>query len=223
MTVSADESRERLAARRVEDLLGDLAAGRPSPGSGSAAALAGAAAAALVRTVALLTARKAGDPRPLLRERYGAFGPRAAVIAEEAQGLLTELTDCVSDDAARLARVMELRRRRDAATEPERAALAEQAAAALGAAAEIPLRVLRGAVRVAALAAELERHGYRSAAPDAAVAVHLAAAAVAGAAAITAANLVAPEEDPDGHAALAAEIGQACERVAALRDALGRG
>ena len=151
----------------LDGWLEDLAAGTPAPGGGSAAALAGALAGALVAMVARLTTG---------RKAYAGVQERVAAILAEADALRAQLRRLVDDDAAAYARVSAAYRR--PREDPGRTRAVDEA---LVGAAQTPLATARGAVRLIALAREIERLGNKNARSDAKVGEALARAALAGA------------------------------------------
>ncbi|HMH82646.1 MAG TPA: glutamate formimidoyltransferase [Gemmatimonadales bacterium] len=145
----------------------ELAGGAPVPGGGSAAALAGALAAALVAMVARLT---------IGRQAYAGAAGRVAEILAEADALRAQLRRLVDDDAAAYAKVSAAYRLPK--DDPLRKRAADEA---LVGAAQTPLAMARGAVRLLALAREIGTIGNRNARSDANVGEALARAALAGA------------------------------------------
>jgi len=151
----------------LDGWLEDLAGPAPVPGGGSAAALAGALAGALVAMVARLT---------IGRKAYAGVEGRAREILAEADALRAQLRRLVDDDAAAYTRVGEAYKTpKDA---PGRTTAVD---AALVGAAETPLAMARGAVRLIGLAGEIGGIGNKNARSDAKVADSLARAALAGA------------------------------------------
>ncbi|HYK81969.1 MAG TPA: glutamate formimidoyltransferase [Gemmatimonadales bacterium] len=165
-----------------------LAGGTAVPGGGSAAALTGALAAALVAMVARLTAG---------RPAYQAVQGRVAKIVEEGDALRRELRRLVDDDAAAYARVSAAYRLPKA--DPGRQRAVDEA---LVGAAQTPLAVARGAVRLLALAQEIATIGNKNARADARVAVALARAALAGAVENVRVNVTALADPTAGRALL---------------------
>lgn len=151
----------------LDGWLEELAAGTPAPGGGSAAALAGALAGALVAMVARLTVG---------RKAYAGVQPRVAEILAEADALRAQLRRLVDDDAAAYAKVSAAYRLPK--DDPRRTRAADEA---LVGAAQTPLAMARGTVRLLALAKEVGTIGNRNARSDALVAEALARAALAGA------------------------------------------
>jgi len=150
----------------LDGWLQDLASAHPVPGGGSAAALAGAVAAALVEMVCRLT---------IGRKAYAAAEPKAREILEEATRLHGELRRLVDEDAAAYAHVTAAYK----LAKDDRERVHKIDAALLGAA-RAPLDGARRAARVMVIAEEVGEIGNRNARSDAAVARHLARAAVLG-------------------------------------------
>lgn len=140
--------------RSTQDLLELFAAGKTTPGAGSAAALAGALAGSLIQSVALYTLRaaeKSGDQEPL-RER-------AEAILEEARMKSERLRGAVDADAAAFDEFWKMRATRGYEKEK-----------ALRRAIEIPMRITDDCLAVAMLALELYDKGFRNAQGEAAAA-----------------------------------------------------
>jgi len=140
--------------RTTQDLLALFAAGKNTPGAGSAAALAGALAGSLIQSVALYTIRaaeKKGDQEPL-RER-------AEAILDEARRLSERLRAAVDADAAAFEEFWKLRANRDMEKEK-----------ALRRAIEIPMRITDDCLALAGLALELHDKGFKNAQGEAAAA-----------------------------------------------------
>jgi glutamate formiminotransferase/formiminotetrahydrofolate cyclodeaminase len=151
----------------LDGWLEELAGPAPVPGGGSAAALAGAVAGALVAMVTRLTVG---------RKAYAAAEPRAREILAEAEALRAQLRRLVDEDAAAYAKV------REAYKIPKSAAGRSRTIdAALVGAAETPIAMARGAMRLIALARDIGEIGNPNARSDARVAESLARAALAGA------------------------------------------
>jgi len=140
--------------RTAQDLLELFAAGKNTPGAGSATALAGALAGSLLQSVALYTLRAAGkngDQEPL-RER-------AETILDEARRLSERLRGAVDADAAAFDEFWKLRANRDMEKEK-----------ALRRAIEIPMGITDDCLAVAGLALELHDKGFKNARGEAAAA-----------------------------------------------------
>lgn len=148
-----------------------LAAGTASPGGGSAAAFSGAAAAALVAMVARLTTGK---------KKYAAVEPQMYDLIEKAEGLRTELTAAVDEDAAAFDGLMAAMRLPKNSPEETAARAAAVEQATLGAIA-VPLRVAGLALTAMELALQAATQGNANAISDAASGVALGRAALTGA------------------------------------------
>ena len=172
----------------LDGWLEELAGGAPVPGGGSAAALAGALAAALVAMVARLTTG---------RTAYAAVQERVAALLAEADALRAQLRRLVDDDAAAYARVSDAYRVLKG--DPTRKRAVDQA---LVGAAQTPLQIARGAVRLMALAREIGAIGNQNARSDSKVAAALARAALAGAVENVRVNVAALSEPGLGKALL---------------------
>ncbi len=153
-----------------QDFLDALAAATPTPGGGSAGAFAGAAAAALVAMVARLTIGK---------KKYVDVQARMETILERAEELRAALTAAVEQDATSFEQVMAAYRLpKD--TPEQQAVRAEAIEGATLEAARVPLGVVRQAVEVLKLAAQVVAHGNINAISDGGTAAALARAALAG-------------------------------------------
>src|SRR5881398_4045359 len=172
----------------LDGWLEELAGGAPVPGGGSAAALSGALAAALVAMVARLTTG---------RTAYAAVQERVAALLAEADALRAQLRRLVDDDAAAYARVSDAYRVLKG--DPTRKRAVDQA---LVGAAQTPLQIARGAVRLMALAREIGAIGNQNARSDSKVAAALARAALAGAVENVRVNVAALSEPGLGKALL---------------------
>jgi formiminotetrahydrofolate cyclodeaminase len=171
--VIGDDTLEAFAAR--------VAARTPAPGGGACAAVACALAAALVEMAAGLTLA-----RPELGDRHA----RMDDIARRAAQIRPHALALADRDGAVYAAVIEARAR------PAGAAREQGLAAALSAAADVPLEIAELGAELTALAGELQRDGNPNLSGDAAVASQLGAAATAGAARLVAINLHDRPDDP---------------------------
>ncbi len=151
----------------LDGWLDALAGGTPVPGGGSAAALAGAVSAGLVGMVARLTTG---------RTAYAHVQGRVSEILAEADALRAQLRRLVDDDARAYALVTEAFKIPKG--DPRRGRAIDEA---LLGAAQTPLAVARGAVRLIGLARDIGTIGNQNARSDAKVAEALARAALAGA------------------------------------------
>ena len=184
-----DESAVTIDPTGVDALLARIADPAALAGGGAASALAGAAAAALVAMVGGIAAR------------HAASGP--AEVAADADRLRRRLTELIAVDIDTYGRVLEARRRRDAA---RAAALRE----ALVGATRVPLEIAEASLRILEHCVTLRPFARPRTVADVDVAGVLAAAGLEGAILTAQANL----EGLDAPAFLA-ETGR---RLAALRE-----
>jgi glutamate formiminotransferase/formiminotetrahydrofolate cyclodeaminase len=173
-----------LPARGFVDVVGSPV---PAPGGGSVAALAGSLAAALGAMVAALTYERKGmeDRRSLMADR--------GRDAQEAAARLAAAVDADTDAFDGLMAAGRLPRR----TDEERAARVAAMKEATLRAIDVPLGVMRDALRAQEIAGAMVEQGMASALSDAGVAALLAAAAVEGAGynvRINLAGVSSPEE-----------------------------
>jgi formiminotetrahydrofolate cyclodeaminase len=152
----------------VERFLDRLASADSEPAGGSAAAVAVAIAAGLVAKAA----------------RLAHEWPQASEVVERAEALRSRLATLALADADAYGKVLEALRL--APDSPSRSA---ELAAALSAAADVPLAVAEAAAELAPLAARVAQEGNDRLRGDAVVAVELAAAGARGAAELVAINL----------------------------------
>jgi len=137
--------------RATLDLLDLFAAGRNTPGAGSAAALTGALAGSVLQTVARHTIKAAeGSKR---REVYAPFRERAEAILEEARNRSRFLRGAVDADAAAFDRFWQDR------TEEN-----------LQQATDIPIEIAGHCIALAEIGLELHERGFRNAQGEAAAA-----------------------------------------------------
>lgn len=155
----------------LQEYLGLVAAGTPTPGGGSVAAYAGAAGAALLIMYANLT---------LGREKYVSaweIMERAKTAAEICQDRLMKLVD---EDAQAFAQVMQAYRLpKNTAEEKEARLLAVEQA--LAKATLVPLQVAEQCAALLRLMAETATLGNPNAASDLGVGIHMASAGLSGA------------------------------------------
>jgi formiminotetrahydrofolate cyclodeaminase len=163
---------EEFLPLRLEELLDQLAADEPVPGSGSTAALVLAMAASLVAKAA----------------RRSADWPEAGGAAAQALSLRKRAVELAGEDARAYAEALARLGRREGAD--------HLLAGALEQAADVPLRIARAAADVAALAAEVRERCDQAVRPDVIGAATLAAGAAQAAARLIEANLGAAEDDP---------------------------
>ncbi|HHY94515.1 MAG TPA: cyclodeaminase/cyclohydrolase family protein [Firmicutes bacterium] len=189
MSGSGHGLEQGLEKATIEQFLTELGSASPAPGGGTVAALAGAQAAALVSMVASLTlAKKKRAVTPAgaaacagAAASAGAAGSAgAADLADalsEAQALIHELSGLGGRDTAAFLEVMAAYRM--SREDPGRGQAIQSA---LRGAAEVPLEVMRCAIRILPLARMVLEQGIASARTDAAVAAIMAHAALQGAA-----------------------------------------
>jgi glutamate formiminotransferase/formiminotetrahydrofolate cyclodeaminase len=152
----------------TEQFLESVAAGTPTPGGGSVAALAGALAAALGRMVARTT---------LGKDKYADVEADMQAAAQEADALRAQLTDAIIEDGQAFEVVLAAYR---LPKDDENRSQAIQAA--LLGAAETPLAVARLALETLDTLHQVATLGNVNATIDAGVGVHMARAAIEGAA-----------------------------------------
>lgn len=167
-----------------------LAAGTATPGGGAAAAYAGAMAAGLVAMVARLTVGK---------KKYAEVEAQMQSVLEGAERLRAEQTAAIEQDSAAFEDVMAAFKL-PKGTESEQATRTDAIEQAYGHAAEVPLRVARGAVATLGLAAIAVEKGNLNALSDGGSAAYLAQAALAGAALNVRANATAITDRPTAEA-----------------------
>ncbi len=155
------------ASRPLGEWVAALASGSPTPGGGAASALVGALAVALAEMVAQLTVG---------RPKYQAVEARVRELLTRAQTLRSDLMAQMDADASAYASVASAYRL-PRATDDERASRERAIQAALRAAMEPPLRVMRLSGEVATLASESAAIGNPMVASDAGCAAIFAEAA----------------------------------------------
>jgi formiminotetrahydrofolate cyclodeaminase len=137
--------------RTTRELLDLFAAGRNTPGAGSAAALTGALAGSVLQTVARHTIKAAESSKR--REVYAPFRDRAEAILEEARDRSVRLRTAVDADAAAFDRFWQDR------TEEK-----------LQRATDIPIEIAEHCAALAEIGLELHERGFRNAQGEAAAA-----------------------------------------------------
>lgn len=152
--------------------LEDLASASPAPGGGSASALAGALAAALASMVCNVT---------LGKKKFADIAPEIEAIRPQAQQIQARLQTLMTEDIAAFNAVMAAYKMPKASSE-EQATRQEAIQQAMKRASEVPLDVMRQALKVIKLAEALTEKGNPNAITDTGCAVHLAKAAIEGAA-----------------------------------------
>lgn len=174
------------------DLLNLFAAGRNTPGAGSAAALTGAMAGSLLQAVALYTIRAARKGE----EAYAPFLERAEALLEEVRERSGRLSMAADADSAAFERFW--RQRSSEALKP---------------ATEVPIAIAEDCAALAEAGGELHQHGFKAARGEAATAVLLAVASGEAAAHVARLNLK--------FAGSASWVGALEERVGFLSGKLG--
>jgi formiminotetrahydrofolate cyclodeaminase len=168
-----------LTDRTVGDLLTAFASSDPTPGGGSAAALASAVGASLLMMVASLPKTRTNSD-----EDRAALADASASLA----AVRERLTEAIDADTAAYDQVVAAYRLPKAAAE-EKAARTAAIQAALRAATDVPLRVMRWSAQALEAAKRVAAHGHAAAASDVGVAIALLRAGLEGARLNVAANL----------------------------------
>jgi formiminotetrahydrofolate cyclodeaminase len=162
-----------LLDRTSTDLLELFAAGKNTPGAGSAAALTGAVAGSLLQAVARYTIRAARKPGAA-----ASYLDRAEALLEELRQRSLLLSMAVDEDAAAFERFWRLK------------------AEALGPAIEVPIGIAEHCATLAEIGAELYEKGFKPARGEASTAVRLATASGEAALSIARLNLNFAEGNP---------------------------
>ncbi len=196
---------EQAGSTTPDAFLDALASGSAAPGGGSVSALAGALAAALVVMVARLTIGK---------KKHAGVEAEMRDLERRGEELRAALTAAIEDDAAAYRQVMAAYRL-PKTTDAEETVRREAVRGALEHASRVPLRVGDLALDVLELARIAIERGNPNAASDAGVAVHMARAAVHGAALNVRTNL-GSLDDRDLADHLRAEIDRREERAEGL-------
>ena len=155
----------------LEDFIGGLAAGTPTPGGGAAAALTLAQGYALLHMVASLTAAS---------KKYADRKPRMEAIRDRVRPALKEALELIRKDSEAFERFMEARRM-PKETDEEKAARAAAMQEALKEAAQVPLQVAQRASEGLEPALVLAEEGLKSAISDVGTAAQMLRAAFEGA------------------------------------------
>ncbi len=179
---------QNLLAMETSSLLDEFAAGRATPGAGSAAALSGALAAALI-----VTARKFVAEKAKTIPKYEAVADEANRRGNLARDAAEFLRGYTSQDTLMFQPVIEARTKRDVAKKdndnPAVQLWDQIAQQKLREATEPLLRVTEQCIDVARHALWFVKNGYQSARGDSSVAASVALAAAEGAIATAALNL----------------------------------
>jgi glutamate formiminotransferase/formiminotetrahydrofolate cyclodeaminase len=218
-TIVAAATSATVPAQGAEGLnrfVNEVAQGTPVPGGGAVAALAGALAAALTQMVARLTIGK---------KKYANAEADMNAAALSVETLCRKLLNAVERDGRAYSAVLDAYKIDKA--NPSREALIQ---AALKGAANVPLEVMQYALETMRIARVVADRGNANAVTDAAVAVHMALAAIEGAGlnvrvnahSLSAADVAADFRNAaatliDDARALAAEILSIVETRAGLR------
>ena len=160
-----------LVDRSFRDLLDAFSSTDPTPGGGSASAMASAVGASLLMMVAGMPKTRSGAP-----EEKDELARAASIVS----GLRTRLTAAVDADTAAYDRVVAAYRLPKASAD-EQAARQQAIQAALRAATDVPLDVVRWSAQALEQAVVVARNGYRAAASDIGVAAALLQAGATGA------------------------------------------
>lgn len=161
----------KLTERSVADFLDALRSPAPAPGGGSASALAGAAGSSLLAMIAAMPRNRGTS-----EEDTAALQAAGGLCA----GLGAQLTVMIDQDSEAYERVMAAYRL-PKGSEAEKAERSGRIQAALRAATEVPLGVMRRSVEALTAAATVARLGNPNASSDVGVAVELLSAACRGA------------------------------------------
>ncbi|MEP7288750.1 MAG: glutamate formimidoyltransferase [Chloroflexota bacterium] len=154
--------------KSVDALLNDVAAGTATPGGGAVAALGGALAAALAAMVAQLTVGK---------KKYSGVEAEMITAANATETLRRQLLNAADEDSASFVEVMAANKLDK--DDPARAGAVQ---VALRRAAEVPLKVITLSLDAMKSIHTVAEVGNINAVTDAAVAAHMALAAIEGAA-----------------------------------------
>ena len=192
-----------LTDNTVRDLLAAFASSDPTPGGGSAAALASAAGASLLMMVASLPKTRSNSEE----DRAALSGATSSLT-----GIRDQLTKAIDDDTAAYDQVVGAYRL-PKGSEEEKAARTAAIQAALRAATDVPLRVMRWSAQALDAAKTVAAHGNPAASSDVGVAVALLRAGLEGARLNVDVNLSGIRDERYTHA-VAAEVRQLGERAA---------
>jgi formiminotetrahydrofolate cyclodeaminase len=186
-----------LIEKSVRELLDAFAASDPTPGGGSASALASAVGASLLTMVAGLPKTRSNSD-----EDRAALAAAAAALA----GIRAQLTGAIDADTAAYDRVVGAYKLPKGSDE-EKSARTAAIQAALRAATEVPLRVMRLSAQALDAAAAIAEHGHPGASSDVGVAVALLGAGFEGARLNVEINLSGIRDETYA-SAVAAEVGR---------------
>lgn len=175
---------DQILEQSLQQFLGTLASGAPTPGGGSVAAVTGAMAAGLLTMVCDLTIGK---------KAYAEFEDEARGLRERAEASRAALQQLAQDDIeifGHLSAAYKLPKAAEADAASRRAAIQTVTKQA----AEVPLRIARAVADLVPLCAPLARRGSRLAVSDVGVAAHLIKAALPSALLNVDINLAALED-----------------------------
>lgn len=161
----------KLTERSVHELLAAFRSSEPTPGGGSASALSGAIGASLLAMVAGLPKPVASTPEELARLKSA---------GEKCAGLALRLEELIDRDSRAYDDVVAAYRL-PKATEDEKAARSKGIQAALRAATEAPLDVMRACAAALAEGSAIAQLGNSNASSDVAVGMELLRAGLRGA------------------------------------------
>jgi formiminotetrahydrofolate cyclodeaminase len=201
------------AQQSIGQFLDALASDAPTPGGGGAAALTAALAAALVAMTANLT---------IGRRAYEAVEAEMRALARRADELRAQATALIDEDATAFAQVSAAYKL-PRGSEAERAARTAAIQEALKAASDPPLRLLEVSRQVLELSVPAAQRGNANLVSDAAVAAHLALAALQGARLNAEVNLRAIADEPfvlAARARIASALAGAPELLTAVEKAM---
>lgn len=159
---------DNLTDLSTKEFLTLLASDAPAPGGGGAAAVAGALAAALASMLANLTIGK---------KKFAEHEKETCVLLQQAEKLRSEMLDLVQQDAEVFARFMQCYKM-PKSSEKEALLRSEAIHEAAKRAAEVPLKIASGSVRIMEVTARLAAFGNPNVITDGAVSGLLARAAV---------------------------------------------
>ncbi|MCP4142839.1 MAG: glutamate formimidoyltransferase [Chloroflexi bacterium] len=159
------------ASQEKADFLDEVAAGKPTPGGGSAAAYSAAMGAGLVAMVARLS---------IGRKKYAEVEEEMQDVLSKAEDLRASLTQAVDEDAASFTAIMQAFKLPKASEEEKSIRLKAIQAATLYAS-EVPLQTASDAVKVMKLALKVASVGNANAITDGASGAAMARAALTSA------------------------------------------
>ena len=159
------------ASQEKADFLDEVAAGKPTPGGGSAAAYSAAIGAGLVAMVARLSIGK---------KKYAEVEEEMKEVLEKAEDLRASLTQAVDEDAASFTAIMQAFKL-PKGTDEEKSIRSKAIQDATLYATEVPLQTARDAVKVMELVLKVATVGNSNAITDGASGAAMARAALTSA------------------------------------------